>query len=54
MLYVALIVILLLSGIGGGGYAWNSGLPYAGGGIGLIVLVIVIILLFTGPGRLGL
>lgn len=34
MLFIALLVILLLFGLGGGGYAWNAGAPYAGAGSG--------------------
>ena len=45
--WIAILIIILL--LGGGLPAWNYAGPYAGGGVGLLVLILIILLL---TGRL--
>jgi hypothetical protein len=53
-LLTIVVVILIIVALGGGGYAFSTGGPAWGGGIGLsgILLVLLLVWLLAGHGRL--
>ena len=53
---VLIVIVILVVVLLGGGYGyragWHTGVPYYGGGIGILGLVLIVVLLLLVFGRL--